>query len=159
MTTVVHPGDSLTRRQKLVYIIILGALTALGPLTIDLYLPAFPILEQDLGVSAGAIQLTLTGTTLGFALGQLIVGPWSDKIGRRLPLLIATAVHVLACVGAALAPDIFALGTFRVLQGIGAAAGGVVAMAMVRDLFGGRPLVRMLSRLALVTALAPLLAP
>ena len=159
MTTVVHPGDSLTRRQKLVYIILLGALTALGPLTIDLYLPAFPVLEQDLGVSAGAIQLTLTGTTLGFAVGQLIVGPWSDKIGRRLPLLIATAVHILACSGAALAPDIFALGAFRVLQGIGAAAGGVVAMAMVRDLFGGRPLVRMLSRLALVTALAPLLAP
>ncbi|CAD5991892.1 Bcr/CflA family efflux transporter [Agreia sp. COWG] len=156
---VVHAGDSLSRRQRLVYVLLLGGLTALGPLTIDLYLPAFPILEHDLGVSAGAIQLTLTGTTLGFALGQLLVGPWSDKVGRRLPLIIATLLHILACVGAALAPEIVSLGIFRVLQGMGAAAGGVVAMAMVRDLFGGRPLVKMLSRLALITTLAPLLAP
>ncbi|WP_235497096.1 MULTISPECIES: multidrug effflux MFS transporter [unclassified Agreia] len=157
--TVVHPGDSLSRRQRLVYVLLLGGLTALGPLTIDLYLPAFPILEEDLGVSAGAIQLTLTGTTIGFALGQLVVGPWSDKVGRRLPLIVATLLHIAACIGAAVAPEIVSLGIFRVLQGAGAAAGGVVAMAMVRDLFGGRPLVRMLSRLALVTTLAPLLAP
>ncbi|WP_374947635.1 multidrug effflux MFS transporter [Agreia sp.] len=157
--TVVHPGDALSRRQRLVYVLLLGGLTALGPLTIDLYLPAFPILEEDLGVSAGAIQLTLTGTTIGFALGQVIVGPWSDKVGRRLPLILATLLHILACVGAAMAPEIVSLGVFRVLQGAGAAASGVVAMAMVRDLFGGRPLVRMLSRLALVTTLAPLLAP
>jgi DHA1 family bicyclomycin/chloramphenicol resistance-like MFS transporter len=157
--TVVHRGDSLSRRQRLVYVLLLGGLTALGPLTIDLYLPAFPILEEDLGVSAGAIQLTLTGTTIGFALGQLLVGPWSDKVGRRLPLILATLLHIVACVGAALAPEIVSLGIFRVLQGVGAAAGGVVAMAMVRDLFGGRPLVRMLSRLALITTLAPLLAP
>jgi DHA1 family bicyclomycin/chloramphenicol resistance-like MFS transporter len=138
--TVVHRGDSLSRRQRLVYVVLLGGLTALGPLTIDLYLPAFPILEKDLGVSAGAIQLTLTGTTIGFALGQLLVGPWSDKVGRRLPLILATVLHILACIGAALAPEIVSLGIFRVLQGAGAAAGGVVAMAMVRDLFGGRPL-------------------
>jgi len=154
-----HPGDALTARQRLVYIIVLGALTALGPFTIDLYLPAFPVLQSELNVSEAAVQLTLTGTTLGFALGQLIVGPWSDAVGRRLPLILATAVHVLTCIGAAFAPDILWLGVFRVLMGAGAAAGGVVAMAMVRDLFGGRPLVRMLSRLALVSGLAPVLAP
>jgi DHA1 family bicyclomycin/chloramphenicol resistance-like MFS transporter len=159
VTTVVHPGDSLSGRQRLVYIVLLGALSALGPLTIDLYLPAFPSLETDLGVPAELIQLTLTGTIVGFAAGQLIVGPWSDKVGRRMPLIIATALHILACVGAAVAPEIASLGVLRVLQGMGAAAGGVVAMAMVRDLFGGRPLVRMLSRLAIVTTLAPLLAP
>ncbi|MET0974054.1 MAG: MFS transporter, partial [Leifsonia sp.] len=142
-----HPGDRLTARQRLVYILVLGALTALGPFTIDLYLPAFPVLQDELGVSAAVIQLTLTGTMIGFGLGQLIVGPWSDKVGRRLPLLLATGFHVLACVGAALSSDIVSLGIFRVLQGFGAAAGGVVAMAMVRDLFGGKPLVRMLSRL------------
>lgn len=154
-----HPGDLLSRRQRLVYIIVLGVLTALGPFTIDLYLPAFPVLQGEFGVGAAAIQLTLTGTMVGFGLGQLIVGPWSDKVGRRLPLILATLLHIAASVGAALAPDITWLAVFRVLQGFGAAAGGVVAMAMVRDLFGGKPLVRMLSRLALVNGLAPVLAP
>lgn len=159
MTTVVHPGDSLSGRQRLVYILVLGGLTALGPFTIDLYLPAFPTLQADLHVSATLVQLTLTGTTVGFAAGQLLVGPWSDTVGRRLPLILATLVHIAACVGASMAPDIVWLGVFRILQGVGAAAGVVVAMAMVRDLFGGRPLVRMLSRLALVSGLAPVLAP
>ena len=159
MTIVVHPGDSLSRRQRLVYILVLGALTALGPFTVDLYLPAFPALEGDFGVSTAVIQLTLTATAVGFGLGQLLVGPWSDRVGRRLPLVLATTVHVGASLGVALAPDIVSLGLFRVLQGVGAAAGGVVAMAMVRDLFGGLPLVRMLSRLALVNGLAPIFAP
>ena len=154
-----HPGDLLTRRQRLVYVLVLGALTALGPFTIDLYLPAFPVMQDELGVSATAVQLTLTGTMIGFGLGQLIVGPWSDKVGRRLPLILATALHIAASLAAAFAPDIVWLSVFRLLQGFGAAAGGVVAMAMVRDLFGGKPLVRMLSRLALVNGLAPVLAP
>jgi DHA1 family bicyclomycin/chloramphenicol resistance-like MFS transporter len=159
VSTVVHPGDSLTRRQRAVYVIVLGALTALGPFTIDLYLPAFPQVEADLGVSTAAIQLTLTATTIGFAFGQLLVGPWSDSVGRRLPLVLATSLHVAASLGVALSPDITWLMAFRVLQGFGAAAGGVVAMATVRDLFGGYPLVRMLSRLSLVNGLAPILAP
>jgi DHA1 family bicyclomycin/chloramphenicol resistance-like MFS transporter len=159
LKVILHPGDSLTRAQRLVYVFVLGALTALGPFTIDLYLPAFPSLERDLGISAGAVQLTLTATTLGFAIGQLLVGPWSDKVGRRLPLIIATSLHVTASVCAALAPNVEVLALFRVLQGMGAAAGGVVAMATVRDLFGGKPLVRMLSRLAMVNGLAPILAP
>jgi DHA1 family bicyclomycin/chloramphenicol resistance-like MFS transporter len=159
LTTVVHPGDSLSSRQKFVYVLVLGALTALGPFTIDLYLPAFPALKEELGVSAAAIQLTLTATTLGFALGQLLVGPWSDTVGRRVPLIAATALHIAASLGVAFAPDVMWVGVFRVLQGVGAAGGTVVAMAIVRDLFGGYPLVRMLSRLALVNGLAPILAP
>jgi DHA1 family bicyclomycin/chloramphenicol resistance-like MFS transporter len=156
---IIHRGDTLSRRQRLVYIVLLGALVALGPFTIDLYLPAFPVIEGDLAVSQAAIQLTLTATTIGFGIGQLLVGPWSDRVGRRLPLIIATVVHIGASVGVAMAPDIVWVGVFRVLQGVGAAGGAVVAMAMVRDLFGGQPLVRMLSRLALVTGLAPILAP
>ncbi len=156
---VLHPGDAIGAGRRVVYIILLGALTALGPFTIDLYLPAFPVLQQDFQTTAAAIQLTLTGTMIGFALGQLIVGPLSDKVGRRRPLLAVTALHVIASIGAALAPDLTLLAIARVLMGMGAAAGGVVAMAIVRDLFGGRRLVVMLSRLALVSGVAPVIAP
>ncbi|KIA74249.1 MFS-type transporter YdgK [Arthrobacter sp. MWB30] len=159
MTPPIAPGDSLSRREKLVYILLLGALTALGPFTIDLYLPAFPALESSFNVSEAAIQLTLAGTTVGFGLGQLVVGPFSDKVGRRLPLILATAVHIGSSLGAALATDIGMLSVFRVLMGIGAAGGGVVAMAMVRDLFHGYSMVRMFSRMSLVNGLAPILAP
>jgi len=156
---VLHPGDSIPHRRRVLYIVLLGALTALGPFTIDLYLPAFPVLEEDFQTTAALIQLTLTGTMIGFALGQLIVGPLSDKVGRRVPLLSVTALHVLASTAAALAPTLELLSAARVLQGAGAAAGGVVAAAIVRDLFGGRRLVVMLSRLALVSGVAPVLAP
>ncbi len=137
----------------------LGALNALGPFTVDLYLPAFPALEAGLNASQAEVQLTLAGTSLGFALGQLVVGPLSDKFGRRLPLILATAMHIAASLGAALSTDIATLGLFRVLMGIGAAGGAVVAMAMVRDLFSGYAMVRMFSRMALVSGLAPILAP
>ncbi|WP_308291505.1 multidrug effflux MFS transporter [Microbacterium sp. G2-8] len=158
-TAHVHPGDQLSSARRLAYVLLLGALTALGPFTVDLYLPAFPLLEADFDTTSAAIQLTLTGTMVGFALGQLIVGPLSDKYGRRTPLLIATTLHLLASTAAVFAPTLELLGVTRVLMGIGAAGGGVVAMAMVRDLFGGRRLVIMLSRLALVTGVAPVIAP
>ncbi len=156
---VLHPGDSLSMRRRVLYIILLGALTALGPFTVDLYLPAFPVLEAEFQTSASAIQLTLTGTMIGFALGQLVVGPLSDKVGRRIPLIVVTALHVIASVLAAFAPTLELLTVTRVMMGAGAAAGGVVAAAIVRDLFGGRRLVVMLSRLALVSGVAPVVAP
>ncbi|MGM7680474.1 multidrug effflux MFS transporter [Microbacterium sp. A94] len=156
---MLHPGDAISNARRVLYIIVLGALTALGPFTIDLYLPAFPVLEQDFNTTSAAIQLTLTGTMIGFAVGQLVVGPLSDKVGRRIPLIVVTALHVLASIAAAVAPDLLLLGGTRVLMGVGAAAGGVVAMAIVRDLFGGRRLVVMLSRLALVSGVAPVVAP
>lgn len=156
---MLHPGDSIPVARRVLYIVLLGALTALGPFTIDLYLPAFPVLEADFQTTAAAVQLTLTGTMIGFAVGQLIVGPLSDKVGRRIPLLVVTALHVLASVAAAFAPTLDLLSIARVLMGAGAAAGGVVAAAIVRDLFGGRRLVVMLSRLALVSGVAPVLAP
>ncbi|MDZ8276879.1 multidrug effflux MFS transporter [Microbacterium aquimaris] len=156
---VLHPGDALPTSRRVLYVILLGALTALGPFTIDLYLPAFPVLESDFQTTAAAIQLTLTGTMIGFGLGQLVVGPLSDKVGRRIPLLAVTALHVVASIAAAIAPTLLLLGVARVFMGIGAAAGGVVAMAIVRDLFGGKRLVVMLSRLALVVGVAPVVAP
>ena len=137
----------------------LVTLTALGPFTIDMYLPAFPAIETGFGVDPAMVQLTLTGTTVGFAAGQLIVGPLSDRVGRKVPLVVAAVLHIAASVAAALAPTILMLGIFRVLQGFGAAASGVVSMAMVRDLFAGRHLIKMMSRLALVNGLAPVIAP
>ncbi|MGV9769391.1 multidrug effflux MFS transporter [Microbacterium sp. NPDC003461] len=158
-TAHVHPGDRLSPARRFVYVLLLGALTALGPFTVDLYLPAFPVLEQDFSATAAAVQLTLTGTMLGFAVGQLVIGPLSDRFGRRVPLLIATGLHILASIASVLAPNLELLGVARVFMGIGAAGGSVVAMAMVRDLFSGRRLVIMLSRLALVTGVAPVVAP
>lgn len=157
--TSVHPGDAMSHARRIVTIVMLGALVGLGPFTIDLYLPAFPSIVRDFRTTDAVIQLTLTATTVGFGVGQLVVGPWSDRVGRRIPLLVATGLHVVASIGVALAQSVELVGLFRVLQGMGAAGGGVVAMAMVRDLFSGRALVRMLSRLALVTGLAPILAP
>ena len=156
---VLHPGDAISTARRTMYVLLLGALTALGPFTVDLYLPAFPLIQDRFGTDEAAIQLTLTGTMIGFALGQLLVGPLSDMVGRRTPLLIATGLHVTASVVAALAPNLAVLGGARLAMGFGAAAGAVAAMAIVRDLFGGKRLVVMLSRLALVSGTAPVVAP
>jgi DHA1 family bicyclomycin/chloramphenicol resistance-like MFS transporter len=137
----------------------LGAFVAIGPLTIDMYLPALPTIRQELGTTASQVQLTLTGTLVGLALGQLLIGPLSDSLGRRRPLLAGTALHVVASLLVLVAPSIAVLGVLRVLQGVGCAATGVVAMAMVRDLFAGRAAATMLSRLFLVMGVAPVLAP
>jgi DHA1 family bicyclomycin/chloramphenicol resistance-like MFS transporter len=147
------------RGQRLTLIVVLGALIALGPLTIDMYLPALPLITTDLMTTSATIQLTLTGTLVGLALGQLIIGPLADALGRRRPLLIGTGLHIVASVLCAVAPNVAVLGGLRVLQGVGAAAGAVVAMAIVRDLFTGRAAATLLSRLILVMGVAPVVAP
>ncbi len=148
-----------TSAERLRVILVLGALIALGPLTIDMYLPALPAIVDDLDTTSAAVQLTLTGTLIGLALGQLIIGPLSDIVGRRIPLIVGTAVHILASLLCAVAPSVAVLGLFRGLQGLGAAAAAVVAMAVVRDLFTGRAAATVLSRLMLVMGVAPVLAP
>jgi DHA1 family bicyclomycin/chloramphenicol resistance-like MFS transporter len=152
-------AESPTGAARVRIILVLGALIALGPLTIDMYLPALPALGVDLNASESAVQLTLTGTLLGLGLGQLVIGPWSDAVGRRRPLIIGTAVHVVASLLILLAPNVAVLGVLRTIQGLGAAAAAVVAMAVVRDLFTGRAAATMLSRLMLVMGAAPILAP
>ena len=99
---------------------------ALGPLTIDMYLPALPSIVDDLNTSSAAVQLTLTGTLIGLAIGQLVIGPLSDIVGRRLPLIAGTAVHIVASLLCVVAPSVAMLGVFRGLQGLGAAAAAVV---------------------------------
>ncbi|MEV7623391.1 multidrug effflux MFS transporter [Actinoplanes sp. NPDC089786] len=153
------PGERMTTRQRIKLVLVLGALIAIGPLTIDMYLPSLPSITDDLSATAAQVQLTLTGTLLGLALGQLVIGPLSDKFGRRTPLLAGVAVHVLASVLCVIAPNLAMLGTLRVLQGLGAAASMVVAMAIVRDLFTGYAAATLISRLMLVMGAAPILAP
>lgn len=140
-------------------IVVLGLLVALGPLTIDMYLPALPRIADELSVSSSVAQLTLTGTLAGLALGQLIIGPLSDSLGRRRPLMAGIVLHMLASVGCLFAPDIATLGVARGLQGVGAAAAMVVAIAIVGDLFAESVAATVLSRLMLVLGVAPVLAP
>ncbi|WP_372338948.1 multidrug effflux MFS transporter [Actinoplanes sp. RD1] len=140
-------------------VLVLGFLIAIGPLTIDMYLPALPTIVTDLQTTDAAIQLTLTGTLAGLALGQLLMGPLSDAVGRRGPLLAGVAVHILASVLCVIAPNLAVLGSLRILQGLGAASAAVIAMAVVRDLFTGLPAAKLLSRLMLVMGAAPILAP
>jgi DHA1 family bicyclomycin/chloramphenicol resistance-like MFS transporter len=140
-------------------VLVLGALSALGPLTIDTYLPALPALTEDLAATDAQAQLTLTGVLAGIGLGQLIIGPLSDAVGRRRPLLIGLLGHGLMSVLCALAPSITMLAVTRTVQGLAGAAVSVVAMAMVRDLFTGLRAAQLLSRLVLVMGVAPILAP
>ncbi|WP_239159112.1 multidrug effflux MFS transporter [Winogradskya humida] len=153
------PGERLPMGRRFRIVLVLGFLTALGPLTIDMYLPSLPTISTDLHASAAAVQLTLTGTLIGLAFGQLLVGPLSDAVGRRVPLLAGIAVHILASVLCVIAPNLAMLGALRVLQGLGAAAAAVIATAMVRDLFDGMAAARLFSRLMLVVGVAPILAP
>ena len=140
-------------------IVVLGVLVALGPLTIDMYLPALPKIADDLSVSSSVVQLTLTGTLAGLALGQLIVGPLSDSLGRRRPLMAGIVLHMLASVACVLAPNLIVLGVARGLQGVGAAAAMVVAIAVVGDLFDDAAAATVMSRLMLVLGVAPVVAP
>jgi MFS transporter, DHA1 family, multidrug resistance protein len=157
--TVVPPGELMTRAQRTRLVVLLGSLIAIGPLTIDMYLPALPAITDDFATTAAAVQLTLTGTLAGLALGQLVIGPLSDAFGRRAPLLAGIALHILASVLCVLAPNVGTLGVLRVVQGLGVAAASVVAMAIVRDLFSGAAFARLFSRLMLVIGAAPILAP
>jgi DHA1 family bicyclomycin/chloramphenicol resistance-like MFS transporter len=138
---------------------LLGALTALGPLGVDLYLPAFPAMEASLGTTPAAIQRTLAAFLIGIAAGQLLFGPLSDRIGRRPPMIGGLALFAAASVGCALAASAETLLWLRVLQAIGGCAGMVIARAVVRDVADERGAVRMMAALMLVMGAAPILAP
>ncbi|PRC46327.1 Bcr/CflA family drug resistance efflux transporter, partial [Mycobacterium sp. ITM-2017-0098] len=140
-------------------IFVLGLLVALGPLTIDMYLPALPKIAEELNVSSSLAQLTLTGTLAGLAIGQLVIGPLSDSLGRRKPLFAGIVLHMLASLLCMFAPTVLVLGIARGLQGMGAAAGMVVAIAVVGDLYKDNAAATVMSRLMLVLGVAPVLAP
>lgn len=156
---VTTQADEMPLRQRVKLVLVLGSMVGLGPLTIDMYLPAFPAIAEKLEAAESAVQLTLTGTLVGVAVGQLLVGPLADAYGRRRPLITALSAYVVVSILCAQAPTVEVLGALRVLQGVAAASGAVIAMAIVRDLFSGVTGVRMLSRLMLVMGAAPVLAP
>lgn len=140
-------------------VLLLSALTAIGPLTIDLYLSAFPRIVDELGTTESRVQLTLTATLAGLALGQLLIGSVSDAVGRRAPLLVSLAVYVAASAGIVFAGSVAALTGLRFVQGLSAAAGMVLSMAIVRDSFEGYQIGKVIARLMLVVGVAPILAP
>ncbi|HET6354939.1 Bcr/CflA family multidrug efflux MFS transporter [Streptomyces sp.] len=147
------------RRVGLLVTLVLGGLTALPPLSMDMYLPALPAVTRALGAPAATVQLTLTACLAGMALGQLVVGPMSDKWGRRRPLLVGMIVYVAATAVCALAPTVDMLIGFRLLQGLAGAAGIVIARAVVRDLYDGVEMARFFSTLMLISGVAPIIAP
>ncbi|GHG16159.1 Bcr/CflA family multidrug efflux MFS transporter [Streptomyces filamentosus] len=153
------PAVPAARRAGLLVTLVLGGLTALPPLSMDMYLPALPEVTRSLAAPAATIQLTLTACLAGMALGQLVVGPMSDKWGRRRPLLAGMVVYVLATAVCALAPSIELLIAFRLLQGLAGAAAIVIARAVVRDLYDGVEMARFFSTLMLISGVAPVVAP
>nr|WP_031465933.1 Bcr/CflA family multidrug efflux MFS transporter [Sciscionella sp. SE31] len=146
-------------RTRIRFALILGALTAFAPLSIDMYLPALPALRNEFHSSESLVQLTLTACVIGLGVGQLIAGPLSDSLGRRRPLLVGLGIYALASLACAFAPSVPALIGLRLVQALAGSAGLVIARAVVRDLFSGKAMAKFFSMLMLVNGLAPILAP
>ncbi|MGC4954912.1 multidrug effflux MFS transporter [Actinomadura citrea] len=145
--------------RRPVLVLVLGALTAMAPLSIDMYLPALPRLSADLSTGAVQAQLTLTACVVGLAIGQAVAGPLSDRLGRRRPLLAGLAAYTAASLLCVAAPSVETLIALRLVQGAAGAAGIVIARAIVRDLYDGVAAARFFSVLMLVNGSAPILAP
>lgn len=139
--------------------LILGLMSAVGPFAIDMYLPALPRIAQDLNASVAAVQGTITAFFLAFGLSQLIYGPWSDQVGRKLPIYAGLAIFVLGSLGCLWAPTIGWLTVFRFVQGLGAAVVMVLPRAIVRDLYTGNDGTRLMAMIMLVISVSPMLAP
>jgi DHA1 family bicyclomycin/chloramphenicol resistance-like MFS transporter len=153
------PTASRALPNRITLIVLLGALSAFGPLSMDTYLPALPELQAEFGASTALAQLTLSACLLGLATGQLVAGSLSDRHGRHWPLLGGLATYAVASLLCAVAPSIWVLLIARYVQGAAGGAGVVIARATVRDLHEGTEAARFFSRLMLVSGLAPILAP
>jgi DHA1 family bicyclomycin/chloramphenicol resistance-like MFS transporter len=141
------------------FFVLLGGATVIGPASMDIYLPGLPVLAQDFHVSAAEAQMTVTTFLIGLAVGQFVAGPLSDARGRKRPLVGGTIAYTLSSILCALAPNIYALGAFRFVEGASAAGGMAIARAIVRDTRSGVAAARYFSRLLLIVGLAPVLAP
>ena len=149
----------LTPTRRIELIVVLGALTAFGALAIDMYLPALPAIARDFGVPIGSAEATLASFFLGFAVGQAFFGPMADRFGRKPPLYAGLLLYLAMCAACALSTSVEMLMVARFFQAVGACAGGVVARACVRDLFGPDEAPRIFAYMMLVLGVAPLVAP
>ncbi|WP_375434989.1 Bcr/CflA family multidrug efflux MFS transporter [uncultured Hymenobacter sp.] len=140
-------------------ILLLGLLTAFGPMSIDMYLPAFPAIAREFGVDIAAVQYTLAAYNVGLALGQLLYGPLADQWGRKPNLLVGMSIYAVAALGCAWATSVQSLVLLRLLQAVGGCTGMVLARAIVRDRFAGNEAARVFSTMLLITGVAPILAP
>lgn len=159
---VLRPGDRHGRsgpRPAPSLVALLGAMAAVFAVTVDMYLPSLPQVATEMGVGEATAQLTISFMMAGAAIGQLVVGPWSDRVGRRKPVLLGAALHIVACLAVLLGSGIVAFLGLRLLQGVAAAALGVCAQAFIRDRYTGPVAAATLSRLLLVVGVAPLFAP
>ncbi|MCA1214213.1 multidrug effflux MFS transporter [Bacillus amyloliquefaciens] len=152
-------ADSKAARAGLGMVLILGTLASFGPLSLDMYLPALPEVAADLHTTASLAQLSLTFCLLGLAVGQIVVGPLSDMIGRRKPLILSLLLYTLSSLLCAFSPSVSFLIVMRFIQGFTGAAGIVIARASARDMYSGKELTAFFSLLMLVNGAAPILAP
>jgi MFS transporter, DHA1 family, multidrug resistance protein len=137
----------------------LGLLQAFAPISIDMYLPAMPQMEKVFHTTAASVQLTMVTFLIGYALGQALYGPITDRFGRKIPLYTSLALFVASSIGCLLSPTIEWMAVFRLFQAIGACGGSVISRAMVRDLFPPSELRRIFSMLILVLGVSPIIAP
>lgn len=151
--------QKVQQQNKAFIVFILGTLAAFAPLSIDMYLPAFPILTNEFHTSASMIQLSLTFFLLGASLGQLFTGPLSDVFGRRKPLLIGLSIYAVTSLLCVFTDSIELFILLRLIQGLAGSAGMVISRAIVRDLYSGKEMTKFFSLLALVNGMAPILAP
>ena len=149
----------LTKIQKRGLIFVLGVIAALGPLSIDMYLPAFPEIAKDLNTTSKSVSLTLTSYFIGISLGQLFYGPIMDKYGRKKPLILGLSIFLISALACSFTPNINTLILFRFTLAVGGCAGMVASRAIVRDLFDDKEIARVFSTLILIMGVAPILAP
>lgn len=149
----------MTQKKHYTLILILGSLTALGPFSIDMYLPGFPAIAADLNTDTARVSLSLSSFFIGISAGQLLYGPLLDKFGRKKPLFMGLVVYILASAGCAFATSIDTLIGLRFIQALGSCAATVAAVAMVRDLFPVKENAKVFALLMLVLAVSPMIAP
>lgn len=145
--------------SKLFLVLLLGVLSAFGPFVVDLYLPSLPQLASFFETSASMTQLTLTTAMIGLAVGQLLLGPLSDKFGRKIPLIISLVIYIISTVLIVYAPNIEAMIVLRVIQGLSSAGSVVISRAVATDLYRGREMTRFFGLLMTINGLAPIISP